>query len=189
MRVRSNNFMIDGQDSNDPSVTGRQQPINNTDTIQEVRLITNQFAAEFGRAAGSIVNAVTKNGTNQFRGTAVPSANRDDWNARNNLDKAALRTEAPLREENQYGGTLGGPVVRNRTFFGAYQRWTNLQLGADNTLNGAPTEAGRAVLQSVAGSCPQVAAFPSTCNQRRPPPASRSPLRWTASRTRSRSVR
>jgi hypothetical protein len=56
MRVRSNNFMIDGQDSNDPSVTGRQQQINNTDIVQEVRLITNQFAAEFGRAAGSIVN-------------------------------------------------------------------------------------------------------------------------------------
>ena len=160
MRVRSNNFMIDGQDSNDPSVTGRQQPINNTDTIQEVRLITNQFAAEFGRAAGSIVNAVTKNGTNQFRGSAFLFANRDKWNARNNLDKAALRAEAPLREENQYGGTLGGPVVRNRTFFfGAYQRWTNLQLGAGNTLNGAPTEAGRAVLQSVAGSRPHVAAF------------------------------
>ena len=48
MRVRSNNFMIDGQDSNDPSVTGRQQPINNTDIVQEIRLITNQFAAETG---------------------------------------------------------------------------------------------------------------------------------------------
>ena len=101
MRVRSNNFMIDGQDSNDPSVTGRQQPINNTDIIQEVRLITNQFAAEFGRAAGSVVNAVTKNGTNQFRGSAFLFANRDNWNARSNLDKAAQRAEAPLREETQ----------------------------------------------------------------------------------------
>src|SRR6267378_5695717 len=48
MRVRSNNFMIDGQDSNDPSVTGRQQSLNNPDIVQEVRLITNQFAAEYG---------------------------------------------------------------------------------------------------------------------------------------------
>src|SRR5688572_8590593 len=160
MRVRSNNFMIDGQDSNDPSVTGRQQPINNTDIIQEVRLITNQFAAEFGRAAGSVVNAVTKNGTNQFRGSAFMFANRDKWNARSNLDKAALRTDAPFREETQWGGTVGGPIVRNRTFFfGSYQRWTDRQLGSGNTLNGAPTEAGRAVLQSVAGSRPQVAAF------------------------------
>ena len=74
MRVRSNNFMIDGQDSNDPSVTGRQQPINNTDMIQEVRLITNQFAAEFGRAAGSVVNAVTKSGSNEFHGSGSGSS-------------------------------------------------------------------------------------------------------------------
>ena len=93
MRVRSNNFMIDGQDSNDPSVTGRQQPINNTDIIQEVRLITNQFAAEFGRAAGSVVNAVTKNGTNRFRGSGFIFANRDNWNSRSNLDKAAQLAE------------------------------------------------------------------------------------------------
>jgi len=46
--------MIDGQDSNDPSVTGRQQSLNNPDIVQEVRLITNQFAAEYGRAAGSV---------------------------------------------------------------------------------------------------------------------------------------
>jgi hypothetical protein len=51
MRVRSNNFTIDGQDNNAPGITGQHQPINNTDIIQEVRLITNQFAAEFGRAA------------------------------------------------------------------------------------------------------------------------------------------
>ena len=70
-RLRSNNIMIDGQDSNDPSVTGRQQPINNTDIVQEIRLITNQFAAEFGRAAGSVMNVITKSGTNDFHGTGV----------------------------------------------------------------------------------------------------------------------
>ena len=160
MRVRSNNFMIDGQDSNDPSVTGRQQPINNTDIIQEVRLITNQFAAEYGRAAGAVVNAVTKNGTNQFRGSGFIFANRDNWNARSNLDVNAQLADAPFREETQWGGTLGGPIMRNRTFFfGAYQRWTDRAKGSGFTLVGAPTDAGRAVLQSVAGSRPQVAAL------------------------------
>jgi hypothetical protein len=160
MRVRSNNFMIDGQDSNDPSVTGRQQPINNTDVIQEVRLITNQFAAEFGRAAGSVVNVATKSGTNRFRGSAFSFLNDESFNARSNLDKAAGRASAPFREERQWGGTIGGPVLPNRTFFfGSYQRWTDRQLGSGFTLNGAPTEAGRAVLQSVAGSRPQVAAL------------------------------
>jgi Carboxypeptidase regulatory-like domain len=160
MRVRSNNFMIDGQDSNDPSVTGRQQPINNTDIIQEVRLITNQFAAEFGRAAGSVVNVVTKNGTNTFHGSGFGFFNDESLNSRSNLDKAAGRASAPFREERQMGGTIGGPVLRNRTFFfGSYQRWTDRQLGSGFTLNGAPTAEGRTALQSAAGSRPHVQAL------------------------------
>jgi hypothetical protein len=160
MRARSNNFMIDGQDSNDVSVTGRQQPLNNTDIVQEVRLITNQFSAEFGRAAGSVMNVVTKSGTNSFHGSAFWFRNEDSWNSLSNLDKAAGRTEAPFRNENQYGATLGGPIFKDKTFFFAsYQRWTDRALGSGFTLNGAPTEAGRQVLQSVAGSRPQVAAL------------------------------
>jgi uncharacterized protein YbjQ (UPF0145 family) len=70
LRPRGNNFMIDGQDSNDPSITGRQQVMNNPEIVQEFRLITNQFQAEYGRAAGSVVNVVTKSGTNDFHGSA-----------------------------------------------------------------------------------------------------------------------
>jgi hypothetical protein len=159
-RLRSNNIMIDGQDSNDPSVTGRQQPINNTDIVQEIRLITNQFAAEYGRAAGSIMNVVTKSGTNDFSGTAFWFHNDNDLNTRSNLDKAAGRTEAPYRVENQVGGTLGGPINRGRTFFfGSFQRWTDRRLGSGFTLDGAPSEAGRAVLQSVATGRPHVQAL------------------------------
>jgi hypothetical protein len=159
MRIRSNNFMIDGQDSNDSSLTGRQQPINNTDIIQEVRLITNQFAAEFGRAAGSIVNVATKSGTNSFRGSGFLFHNDESLNARTNRDKAAGRASAPFREERQWGGTLGGPILQNRTFFfGSYQRWTDRQLGSGFTLSGAPTDQGRSILQQFA-SRPQVAAL------------------------------
>ena len=160
MRVRSNNFMIDGQDSNDPSVTGRQQPLNNTDLIQEMRLITNQFAAEFGRAAGAIVSVATKSGTNVFRGSGFIFRNDESLNSRSNLDKRAGRASAPFREESQWGGTFGGPVLRDRTFFFAsYQRWTDRQLGSGFTLSGAPTEAGRQILQAAAGSRAQVAAL------------------------------
>jgi hypothetical protein len=159
-RLRSNNIMIDGQDSNDPSVTGRQQPINNTDIVQEIRLITNQFAAEFGRAAGSVMNVVTKSGTNDFSGSAFWFHNDNDLNSRSNLDKGAGRTEAPYRVENQVGGTVGGPVSRGRTFFfGSFQRWTDRRLGSGFTLDGAPSDAGRAVLQSVAAGRPHVEAL------------------------------
>src|SRR5438034_1890235 len=103
MRTRSNNFMVDGQDSNDPSVTGRQQPINNPDIVQEVRLITNQFAAEYGRAAGSVMNVITKSGTNRFHGTAFWFHNDNALNARSNLDEN-VGPKAPWRIENQFGG-------------------------------------------------------------------------------------
>lgn len=160
MRVRSNNFMIDGQDSNDPSVTGMQGQINNPDTVQEIRLITNQFAAEFGRAAGSVMSITTKSGTNEFRGSASWFHNREKFNARTNTDKRLGLKSAPFKRTNQIGGTAGGPVLRDRTFFfGSYQRWTDPGVATGTTLRGAPTEQGRQVLQSVAGHLPQVQAL------------------------------
>jgi hypothetical protein len=159
-RLRSNNMMLDGQDTNDPSVTGRLQPINNTDIVQEVRLITNQFSAEYGRAAGSVMNVITKSGTNQFRGSAFWFHNDNSLNARTNLDKNAGRTKAPSYNENQIGFTAGGPIWKDRTFFfGSYQNWQQKFLGSGFTLNGAPTEAGRQVLQAAVGSRPQVQAL------------------------------
>src|SRR5262249_13998044 len=62
MRTRSNAFLIDGQDTTNP-VSGPEQPINNPDLVQEVRLITSQFNAEYGGAAGSITTVITKSGT------------------------------------------------------------------------------------------------------------------------------
>jgi hypothetical protein len=160
MRSRSNNFMIDGQDSNDPSITGRQQPLNNTDIIQEMRLITNQFAAEYGRAAGSVLNVLTKSGTNVFRGSGFVFHQNNDLNARTNLDKNRGLSKAPFFLETQYGGTLGGPIVRGRAFFfGGYQRWTQRFTGSGFTLDGAPTDAGRGILEAAAGSLPQVQAL------------------------------
>ncbi|HMV86371.1 MAG TPA: carboxypeptidase regulatory-like domain-containing protein [Blastocatellia bacterium] len=176
MRLRSNNFVIDGQDSNDPSVTGAQQPLNNPDLIQEVRLVTNQFTAEYGRAAGSVFNVVTKSGTNNLHGSGFWFNNNNRLNACSNLEKAAnpggacrgvvngvvrgTRDGAPLRIENQFGGTLGGPIIKDKTFFfGSYQRWTDRQLLAGFTIAGAPTEAGKQILQQQAGSRPQVAAL------------------------------
>ncbi len=173
-RVRSNNFMIDGQDNNDAGVAGTVQPLNNPDLIQEVRLVTNQFTAEYGRNSSSVFNAITKSGTNDFHGSAFWFHNDNKLNARNNLDKAAGRTEAPFRVENQVGGTFGGPLNlprfgeggpafyegRDRTFFFfSIQRWFDRQLGSGTTLNGAPTDQGRQILQAAAGNRPQVAAL------------------------------
>jgi outer membrane receptor protein involved in Fe transport len=150
--------MIDGQDGNDPSVTGLIQGMNNPDVVREIRIITNQFSAEHGRAAGSVVSIITKTGTSQFHGTAFWFHNDDALNSRTNLDERAGATDpafssAPERKENQVGGTLGGPLFDDRTFFFvSAQRWADRRLGSGTSINGVPTEEGRRVLQELAGS-------------------------------------
>lgn len=183
-RVRSNNFMVDGQDNNEPGVAGAAQPLNNPDLIQEVRLITNQFLAEYGRNSSSVFNAITKAGTNNYHGSLFWFHNSNALNSCSNTDKRAgfcnpnapspSRQHAPFRIENQIGGTVGGPLHlprfgeggpthisgTNRTFFfGSYQRWSDRQLGSGTTLNGAPTAEGRQILQAAAGNLPHVAAL------------------------------
>ena len=169
-RVRSNNFMIDGQDNNDFGVAGAAIPLNNPDIIQEVRLVTNQMTAEFGRNSSSVFNAITKRGGNAYHGSAFWFHNDNALNACNNLDKNAgscnpnatvpAKRHAPFRIENQTGATIGGPVIKNKMFFfGSVQRWWDRQLGAGVTIVGVPTEAGRQVLAAQAGSRPQVQAL------------------------------
>lgn len=169
-RVRSNNFMIDGQDNNDFGIAGASIPLNNPDLIQEVRLVTNQLTAEFGRNSSSVFNAITRRGGNSFHGSAFWFHNDNALNACSNLDNNAGycnatatdkgKTHAPFRIENQAGGTIGGPVMKDKMFFfSAVQRWWDRQLGSGVTIVGVPTEAGRQVLQAQAGTRPQVAAL------------------------------
>ena len=183
-RVRSNNFMIDGQDNNNFGVAGSTIPLNNPDLIQEVRLVTNQFSAEYGRNSSAVFNAITRSGSNQFHGSAFWFHNDNALNACSNTQKAGgfcnsnatdpAQQKAPFRIENQLGGTLGGPLYlprfgeggpsyisgRDRTFFFfAIQRWWDRQLGIGQRLDGAPTAAGRQVLEQAAGNLPQVRAL------------------------------
>lgn len=182
-RLRSNNFLIDGQDNNDFGVAGAVVGLNNPDLIQEVRLVTNQFTAEFGRNSSSVFNAITKSGTNEYHGSGFWFHNDNSLNACSNLNKAAgfcnpnaadSRRKAPFRVENQLGGTIGGPLHlprlgeggrsyisgRDRTFFFfSLQRWWDRQLGQGVTVSGVPTAEGRAILQQRAGNRPQVQAL------------------------------
>ncbi|MEW6320895.1 MAG: TonB-dependent receptor [Acidobacteriota bacterium] len=115
---RNNNYLLDGANNNDDVIgqragTQARTPI---EAVQEFQVITNQFDAEFGRTTGAVVNAVTKQGTNVFRGSAFgffqdASLNARDFFAKlNNLDK-------PDTSQQQFGGTLGGPVVRDKAHF------------------------------------------------------------------------
>jgi Carboxypeptidase regulatory-like domain/TonB-dependent Receptor Plug Domain len=110
-RATSTNYMLDGGDNNDPE-EGVASVTPNPDMLEEFSVLTNNFNAEYGRSDGAVVNAVTKSGTNQFHGSAYEFLRNDTLDARNFF---AL-TNGKLRR-NQYGGTVGGPVFKNRTFF------------------------------------------------------------------------
>jgi outer membrane receptor protein involved in Fe transport len=155
-RTRSNNFMIDGGDSNDPSVGGLVQQVNNPDSVAEFKIITNQFLAEYGRSSGSVVNIITKSGTNEFHGTAFWRYNGNKLNSRSNLDERVF-PEAPWRVENQFAGTVGGPIVKNKTFFFAsLMRWTDRQFASGANITGAPTAAGQATLRQLENGRPWI---------------------------------
>jgi len=114
-RGRANNFSVNGGDANDlfanlPTV----QP--SPDSVEEFRILTNGFDAEYGRNSGSVVNVVTKSGTNQFHGDLYEFHRNRPLNAKGYLD--------PTKEAfilNQFGATIGGPIKKDRTFFfGSY---------------------------------------------------------------------
>jgi hypothetical protein len=159
MRTRSNNFMIDGADSNNSSVGGLVQEINNPDTVAEFRMITNQFLPEYGRSAGSVITMTTKSGTNAFHGSGYWFYNSNAFNSRSNLDKRTF-TKAPWRNEHQRAFTIGGPAIKNRTFFfGSLLRSTDNRFASGTAIGAAPTEAGRQALQSIASTRPQIRAL------------------------------
>jgi hypothetical protein len=85
------------------------------DAMQEFRIQTSSYAPEYGRTSGAQISIVTKSGTNQFHGTAFDYLRNDIFDARNYFDVPPL-LKAPLRQ-NDFGGTLGGPIVKDKTFF------------------------------------------------------------------------
>jgi outer membrane receptor protein involved in Fe transport len=115
-RGTSTNYLLDGGDNNDPQ-EGVSAVTPNPDALEEFSVLTNNFGAEYGRNAGAIVNAVTKSGTNKLHGSLYEFLRNDAFDARNffAVSKGKLR-------RNQFGGSLGGPVVRNKAFFfGSYE--------------------------------------------------------------------
>ncbi|HWW18452.1 MAG TPA: TonB-dependent receptor [Candidatus Saccharimonadales bacterium] len=129
-RGRSNNYLLDGTDMNDgyrndpaineAGVFGTPATILPIDAVAEVRVISN-FEPEYGRNAGAVVNIVTKSGTNTFHGTAAEYFRNSALDARNyfNPVKNADGTSNPKApfHNNQYGGSLGGPIIKDKTFF------------------------------------------------------------------------
>lgn len=166
-RPRGNNFMIDGVENNDISVTGPAFTITNPDAVQEINIQTSNFSAEFGRAGGAVFNQVTKSGTNDLHGTATYIYTGSAFASLTHLQRASGITAPPRQVENIPDFTIGGPVVlphlyngHDKTFFFAGAQWDRLfgNVTSTNPLR-VPTDAGVATLQSLAGQCSQAALY------------------------------
>jgi hypothetical protein len=121
-RASNNEFLLDGAPNSAPA---QNQPVINTtpDLVQEFKVETNNFSAEYGRAAGGVFNVVTRSGTNEFHGALYEFFRNTDLNANDFFSNTAGNPRAPFKY-NQFGGTIGGPVYfpkiyngRNKTFF------------------------------------------------------------------------
>ncbi|MBS1832342.1 MAG: carboxypeptidase regulatory-like domain-containing protein, partial [Acidobacteria bacterium] len=116
-RSNATNYVLDGAQNNDV-YSNAPSPLPNPDALQEFSVQTNNFSAEFGRQSGGVVNAITKSGTNEFHGSAFEFLRNQALNATNFFSPIVngKKVQDGLKR-NQFGGTLGGPVIKNKTFF------------------------------------------------------------------------
>jgi hypothetical protein len=115
-RSTSNNYMIDGVDNNG-GFNGYFSLSPSIDSIEEFKVQTNSYSAEFGRSAGAQINVVTRTGTNQFHGSAFEYLRNSELDAVSFFSKAGGITTKPPFKQNQFGATLGGAIIKNSTFF------------------------------------------------------------------------
>ncbi len=141
MRDTQNSFLLDGVDNNPVELAGAQrrsemvQP--SVDAIQEFKVQTNAFAAEYGRAMGAVVNLTTKSGTNDLHGTAFEFLRNEKLDAKNFFDPPGPK---PPFKRNQYGFAIGGPIYipkvvngRNKAFFFTDYEGTKIRVTSTNT--------------------------------------------------------
>src|SRR6266436_3976829 len=143
-RSLQNNFLLDGVDNNSnlPDLLNETnyviQP--SVEALEEFKVQTNAYSAEFGRGNGAIINATIKSGTNQFHGSAWEFLRNEGLDAKNFFDDP----NAPIApyKQNQFGATLGGALVKNRTFF--FVDYEGLRIRQAQTLTSTvPTDAQR----------------------------------------------
>ncbi|HEX8816174.1 MAG TPA: carboxypeptidase regulatory-like domain-containing protein [Terriglobales bacterium] len=163
-RDRSNNYTVDGTDNNDPflnnsalnqvGITGAPATLLPIDAIQEFNLQSN-FPAEYGRDSGSVVNIITRSGTNQLHGSVFEFLRNSAMDSRNYFNTEPRKT---VFQNNQFGASLGGPIIHDKTFFfGAYEGQRE-NVGSDFLL-GVPTTTQISEAQELALSTGQITAI------------------------------
>lgn len=132
---------VDGGDNNDGVVRGLLQQFS-ADAIQEYKVTTQRYSAEYGRSVGGVVNVITKSGTNDFHGSAFVFARNQDLNSRTYFEEQAGQEKPPFSQQ-QFGGTLGGPITKDKAhFFLSYERNRRNDHTQVNTQGALPAEDG-----------------------------------------------
>jgi hypothetical protein len=145
-RALQNNFLLDGVDNN--SISENVQELTtqvsrpSVDAIQEFKVVTSPYSAEYGRSPGAAVSVSTKSGTNGFHGTGYEYFRNDKMDTTDFFSERAGAPK-PANDQNQFGGNLGGPVVRDKTFFFADFERTRIKRGVTR-LTRVPTADDRA---------------------------------------------
>ena len=156
-RDRSNNYTLDGTDNNDPffnnsalnqtGIGGAPASLLPVDAIQEFNL-QSQFGAEYGHNSGSVVNIVTRSGTNQFHGSAFEFLRNSALDARNYFNTDSRKS---VFQNNNFGASFGGPIIHDKTFFFLAYEGQRERVGSDFALQ-VPTTAQIAKARSIAES-------------------------------------
>ena len=131
LRSSGTNVLLNGAANNDEftAMVGQTVPL---DSVQEYSVLTNNFTAEFGRATSAVVNLVTKNGTNEFHGSAY-EYNRVSALATQSFYDKAVGNPKSHYTRNQFGGALGGPIKKEKLFFFGNAEWNRIRSEANST--------------------------------------------------------
>ena len=135
MRESENGFILNGVLVQELGFSGAGA-IPNLDSLAEFRILTNNFDAEYGNYSGGLINVVTKTGTNQYHGNVFEFLRNTDFDAKNYFDAGR-----GAYHENQFGGTFGGPIKKDKIFFFADYQGNRLVQGVTQLITGAPTSA------------------------------------------------
>jgi hypothetical protein len=139
--VTNNYWMVDGANNIDLGSGRTILVYPSVDAIEEFKIQRNNYGAEFGQAGGAQVNLVTRGGTNEYRGSTYYFARRDQWNSTDYFLKQAGREKAPLKWDD-YGGTFGGPIIKDKLHFFVSLEWNKDERSTVRT-SFVPTEAER----------------------------------------------
>ena len=120
-RARSNSVMVDGLDNNDAAL-GSVRAVFSQEAVREFQVLTNSYSAEFGKASGGVVNIVTKSGSNEVHGNVFGYFRDDALNSKSHFEQFdvfgnEIQAEKSPFRQYQYGGTLGGPIKKDKTFY------------------------------------------------------------------------